>query len=446
MSAEPPSPKVRVVHALRGLLSTGFFNIVGSSVFNRIITFLSGMVLVRVLSKEDYGAYSYALTLVNYFILFNGLGTSSCVVQLCVEQKEDGRAEYVYQVANSIGILWDMVLTCAIAFVAMFVELSVEGANLALLCLAPLPLCSLLVEFQQQRLRSEFKTREYAWATNINSVVLVALSVLGAFVGSTTGLSLARSLAMVLSVIVVFFLFRTRIYLCPPKAPYVLIADIVKMSLTVCVTNAVSQALMLIGTSFVGFQLRSADLTATYSTATAIPFALAFLPSMITVYAMPFFVQHASERRWVLRSLALCTLATMAASSLVAVFCIGLADWLIPFVFGDQYKDAIPSFRILIVAFAVAAPFRTVSGNVLASHRRYVFNLLSGLVSLVTCSVVTWWALPSMGIEGAAIGYLAAMVVGSIVNVGGVLAFAGCPRHLTLSREDASDERVQRDS
>lgn len=442
MSTEPLSPKNRAAHALRGLLSTGFFNIVGSSVLNRIITFLSGMILVRVLSKEDYGAYSYALTLVNYFILFNGLGTSSCVVQLCVEQKEDDRAEYVYRIANTIGILWDIVLACVIAFVALFVKLSVEGANIALLCLAPLPLCSLLVEFQQQRLRSEFKTREYAWATNINSAVLVAFSVLGAFIGSTTGLSLARSLAMVASVIVVFFLFRTRVYLRSPKAPRALIADIVKMSLTVCVTNAVSQALILIGTSFVGSQLQSAELTATYSTATAIPFALAFLPSMITVYAMPYFVEHASDRRWVLRSLALCTLAAMVISSLVAMFCIFSADWLIPFVFGDQYIDAIPSFRILIVAFAIAAPFRTVSGNVLASHRRYVFNLFSGLVSLVTCSVVTWLTLPSMGIEGAAIGYLAAMVVGSIVSAGGVLVFAGRPRLLTLCPEDASDEEA----
>lgn len=427
----------RATHALQELISTGFFNIVGSSMLNKIITFLSGVILVRVLSKADYGAYSYALTLVNYFILFNGLGTSSCVVQLCVEQKEDSRAEYVYRAANLVGVLWDIVLTSAIIFVAVFVELSVDGANLALLCLAPLPLCSLLVEFQQQRLRSEFKTKEYAWATNINSVILVGFSILGALIGSTTGLSLARSLAMVVSAIVVYLLFHTRVYLRSFKASHALIADIVKMSLTVCVTNAVSQALMLIGTSFVGAQLQSASLTAAYSTATSIPFALSFVPSMVVVYATPYFVQHASNRRWVIRSLAACTLVVIVISLAVAVPCFALAEWLIPLVFGQQYSDAISSFKILIIAFAVAAPFRTVAGNVLACHRRYVFNLISGLACLFVCSVVTWWALPSLGIDGAAVGYLSAMVVGSVVNGVGIIVYAGRPkRHSVICDEE----------
>ena len=69
--------------------TTGFFSIVGAGTLNKIISFVTGIILVRILSKADYGAYSYALNIINFFVLLNGLGTSSCIVQLCVERGDD---------------------------------------------------------------------------------------------------------------------------------------------------------------------------------------------------------------------------------------------------------------------------------------------------------------------------------------------------------------------
>ena len=40
------------------LRETGFFNIVGAGVLNKIVSFASGVILIRVLSRGDYGAYS----------------------------------------------------------------------------------------------------------------------------------------------------------------------------------------------------------------------------------------------------------------------------------------------------------------------------------------------------------------------------------------------------
>lgn len=48
------------------LFKTGFFHIFGSSVINKIVTFASGIILVRILSKEEYGVYTYAENLLSF--------------------------------------------------------------------------------------------------------------------------------------------------------------------------------------------------------------------------------------------------------------------------------------------------------------------------------------------------------------------------------------------
>ena len=426
---------------VRGLVSrlqkTGFFSIVASGMLNKIIAFLSGIILVRVLSKEDYGAYSYALNIVNYFLLINGLGAPNCVVQFCVEQKNDERAERMYSLASSIGVIWDILLTILIVLVATFVPMPVQGSNELLMLFAFLPLFMFAVEMQQQRLRSRFQNSEYARATNINSVLVVLLSVLGALFASSVGLTLGRTLAMLVTAIVVYHIYNIKVYCRPIHEPLPLVIDMLKMSLTACSAAAVSQMLILSGTTLIGLVLSDEAAVATYSTASAIPFALAFLPTMITTYATPYFVQHSHERSWILRIWGLCTIGTIVLCLIVGVTCIALAPWLIPTVFGSQYSDCTPSFVVLMIGFIIGQPFRGVAMAVLGSHRKYGFNLMINIISLLVCVVSTIVLLPYLGIVASAIGYVFSMIAGSLISVIGVLLFAG---HPNLSVKINSDD------
>lgn len=412
----------------RKLGETGFLNIVGAGVLNKIVTFASSVILVRVISKGDYGTYSYALNIINYFILFNGFGTSACVVQLCVERGEaGGRAEFAYRTASSMGMIWDVVLTIAIVVAAIFLPFPVEGANILLLFLAPFPILSLAMDLQLQRLRSRFMNKEYALATNINSFSIAAFSVGGAVIGSSAGLSVGRSVAMAASSLVARLVYKVKVWVRPPKVGFAMVLDILKMAVAVCLTNATSQLIILVGTTLVGALTGDQVAVASYAAATTIPFALMFLPSMVMTYAAPYFIRHAGDRAWVLKKWGLCTVGVGVVVSVVAVACIVGSGWVVPFVFGEQYASSIPSFQILMVAFAVGSTFRTVSGNVLASHRRYGFNFVSNTVSLALALVATYVLVPSMGIAGAAVGYVASMIVGSVFNVVVVIVYAGKP-------------------
>lgn len=412
----------------RKLGETGFLDIVGAGILNKIVSFASGVILVRVLSKGDYGAYSYALNIINYFILFNGLGASACIVQLCVERGEaDGKAELAYRAASAIGMTWDIALTFAIVAAAVFLPLPVEGANILLFLLAPFPIFSLVMDLQLQRLRSQFMNREYALSTNANTVSLAMLSVGGAVLGSSAGLSIGRSFAITASSLIVKLTYKVRVYAKLPKIKRAMALDILKMSVTVCLTNAVSQLVILVGTTLVGSLTGDQEAVASYAAATTIPFALLFLPSMVMTYAAPYFIRHSDDRVWVLRRWGECTIGVGAVALILATACVAGADRIIPFVFGEQYSSSIPSFQILMVAFIIGSTFRTVSGNILAAHRRYGLNFVSSVVSLAIALGTTVALVPLMGIVGAAYGYAVSMVAGSVLNICGVFIVSGNP-------------------
>lgn len=420
---------------VRRLKRTGFFNIVVSGMLNRVIQFLSGVILVRLLSTTEYGAYSYALNIVNYFVLINGLGMSSSIVQFCVEQSSEDGAERMYRTASSIGMIWDLILVAVIVFIALFVHLPVEGSNALLLLLAPFPLFSFAVEAQQQRLRSQFRNSQYALATNFNTILLVVLSVAGAVIGSSAGLSIGRTLSMLITTIVVVFAFNIRVYIGRICERREVILDMLKFSITACSASAIFQVVMISGTTIIGNLLGDEEAVAIYTSASTIPFALAFLPQMIVIYASPHFVRHAHDRKWVIYHWGLCTAGAFAICLAIGLAFIACASWFIPLVFGPQYVQSVPSFIVLMIGFMFGQSIRVVSISVLGSHRKIGFNLVSALIMLVVNVVCSIALMPRIGVVAAAVGCTAAMIVGAVLTSAGVLIYAGHPNNAILEAE-----------
>ena len=128
----------RISNLVNSLLKGGFFDIVGAGTLNKAIATIMSIVLVRVLSKYDYGVYSYAFNIASFFIIFNGLGATSAALQLCCEAYQDKDRErrlyaYAYRVSLAVGVLYLFV----VLGVAIFVPHSgLRFHSRALLCLS----------------------------------------------------------------------------------------------------------------------------------------------------------------------------------------------------------------------------------------------------------------------------------------------------------------------
>ena len=100
----------RLSDGLRRLFRAGLFDIFGADALNKVLTFVSGMIVVRLIPQEVYGVYSYAYNILNIILLFNGLGASSAILQLTSERTFADRKRDIEIAGMRMGFAFDLLL------------------------------------------------------------------------------------------------------------------------------------------------------------------------------------------------------------------------------------------------------------------------------------------------------------------------------------------------
>lgn len=403
---------------IKKLFDTGFFHIVGSSVLNRIIQMFVGIVLVRILSKEAYGMYAYAYNIFSFFLIFNGFGAISAMVQICSEQSGDERKMYtLFFFGYRFGALFNVAMGALIVLVALVVPLSLAGGNHILLLYALFPLGQLLCEVKTTQFRVTFKNKEYAYLTNTQTILFSIGSLVGAYVHGPEGLAIGSTVGLYAN-----YLLACRLYPLDRSYAHERIEqsekrDFLGIAGISAFNNGISQALTLVGTFLVGALLASDVLVASYKVTTTIPFALLFIPNIVVTYIFPHFTKNHDNKSWTIRNYMRVTLCLASSMLAITLFCCVLAEPITLVLFGDQYLDSVPAFRIMMLGFFAAAAFVVPTGNLLITQRKLLYNTFVGIVSIVANIALSFALIPTQGTIGAALAYSLTMCVRAVLNV-----------------------------
>ena len=161
--------------------------------------------------------------------------------------------------------------------------------------------------------------------------------------------------------------------------------------------------------------LKDGAQVASYKIASTIPSALYFLTSTIVTYIYPYFAEHKDDIVWT-KYRAKQTL--LGCSMLFGTICCGLfivANPIITIVFGNQYADAVPVFKILVIAFFFQSTFRGIFGNLLVTQRKIKFNLIESILTGIANIIGDYVLIQKYGAVGVAISTLIVMVFSGIL-------------------------------
>lgn len=403
---------------LDGLKNTGFFHIFGASTVNKLLGVVLSFVLVRILPQAEYGVYAYALNIANYFLILNGLGVVSAILQICSEEHKDKIK------ANSFfayGYKWGAIVDCLIAggmlLVSIFVPLAIPESNkiLSLLCLYPLSV--LLFTIKITRLRVQLNNRDYAISTVTQTVLMVIFSLVGVLTFQAVGLVVGQTASYFIAYLIVCVKFPSKGISCQPLNEQEK-TNFWKISIISAVTEGLSQALSLIGTFLTGLLLASDTLVAIYQASTMIPFGLLFIPSAIVTYIYPYFARNKDNANWTranYKKLTAYTFVGMAAITLV--ICL-FAEPIVLFFFGESYREAIPILRILMIAFLIASTFRQIPGNLLVTQWKLKTNTVIALISIIVNVLSSLLLIPNFEVYGAAWSYVLTIGFNSVLSTG----------------------------
>ena len=407
---------------LAGKLSrTGFFSVFFSSVLCKVLTFFGGMVVVRVLSKGDYGSYTYVTNCYAMLMLLGDLGCSDASMQFCNECCGDPKkfdAWFVYGFQK--GILFSAMTSILLLLAPLFYPFkSAEAAGLTRL-LFLMPILKSVNSFLLVNLRIRLENSRYA-AVNVFQTIVHYLVILpmSYWIG-VTGAVLSNYVIELL--VFGFSLTISRKLLGHPRQGRDLEKrekrNFLKLAVGTQLNNGTAHTLMLLDVFLIGLIVGEDEVISSYKVATIIPSALAFIPSSIMVYVIPYFARNNRDKVWVKRSYFKLTLGCAAGNLAITLGGILTAAWIVPWIFGRQYEDAVPCFIVLMAGYFFSATFQTPSQNIIYTQRKVRVNLIITVLSGIANCFLDVFLILRYGSSGAAWGPTLVHVIKSALCFG----------------------------
>lgn len=403
---------------LKKAFERGFSYIFLSSILNKIFVLFSNIMLARLLPQEEYGYFSYAYNIISVVIIFSSLGMDLALLQFCCEDRKEEEKRGLEKYVMIAGMITNIVCAIILLVISYLATLSVPAARPVLMSLSlilPLPF---LLNYCTVLLRVRFENKKYSLLTNIFSLSYLIFLLICVIPFGLKGAVVSRYLGYVIPVIAGFlYLKKIMPDIWHSKFPRrSLIRSLMLYGGTITVTNAVSQLLYYIDIYIVGLVTADGITIACYKTATIIPNALAALPVVVVTFIYPYFARNKDNYQWIARNTKRIQMMLLPICVIIAVIMYLFAPQIITVLFGKKYIASLIPFRILLGSFVVSAPFRVITGNIIAMVGKVRVNLYIGLISCSLNVILDFFLIKIWGSAGAAVATTLIVVLSAILS------------------------------
>ena len=388
---------------LQGLLRGGFFHIFIGNTLVKMIGFISSIVIVRLVDKNDYAYLAYADNLYTYVMSFAGLGMTSAILKYCAtaRSKEEDKAYFVF--AMKYGTAFEGLLSIAVVMYVSFTAIPFPDAKGIVYALSLYPMITNLLNTIMSYLRAHGENVKYSQSALIQtSVAFVGSAVLVLKFG-VMGIALARYLAVTCAILWVTKVIQRK---CSnvekEKLDKKEIKAFMSMSVALMVSNLFSMIMPINEQTLVNELLQSEVISANYKVATLIPSQMSFITQSIIIYYFTILAQKENNKEvWKLSK----QVGILSAGIIFLVTIAGviLTPWIITFVYGEKYSDASVLSIVFWIVNALNAAIRMVPMNFLPAIGIAKFNAGMAIGSCIVHFGIAYFAISTWGIWGAGI-------------------------------------------
>lgn len=404
-------------NGIRNLYQKGFFHILTSNILNKIMTFCSGIFIVRFLTKNDFGIYSYVQNLLSFFLLLNGFGINGGFIQYGSKgnkRVKEGLSIYCLK----YGIFINIFLSIIIIMYSYLGNFKIEEARKIFRLMALLPNFIFLIELLQIDLRVSLKNKEMSFLLNINTFFNLIGMVFGAKLNGIYGMILGKYIGNIMTLVLYSKSYYKILLRDDKQIDSKLKKGIKTFSKINMLNNGISQFLYLMDIFFIGLILEDKNVIASYKTATLIPFALNFIPLSVVTYLYPYLVKKSKDilelEKYVQNLLKYLGILNF----LIVIFGVILSKYIILYIFGKEYMDSIIYFKLLMVGYFFIGTFRIPFINILTAVGKLRYNLIVTILSGILNIVLNIILIKKYGSMGAVLTTLSVFIFSSIISGG----------------------------
>lgn len=405
---------------IKKLYQTGFFHIFSTNIINKILLFCNGIFIVKVLSKESFGIYSYSQNLLSLFLLFSGLGINNGLLQFASGSDEIER-EDIFRFTLKLGVMINIVLIGIIILYCKVGNFKIEEGRKILFYMAGFPIFTIIVDSFFTYWRAELKNKEMSILSTINTISTVIFIIIGGYLYDLQGVILGKYIGFIIVVVVIIkytTLEKIESYLLKTKLTFKLKKEIVKYSLAAQINNSIISFVHMIDIFSIGLLIGDKYILASYKVANIIPFGLEFIPHSIMIYIYPYFVKNNKKKEWIKKNYKKVMLILLIMNFFIVGFALIFGKLIIFNIFGQEYIDSIKIFQVLCIGYFFTGTFRVLGANILFTLGKPKFNIYSSVIACISNIILNYLLIKIYGSIGAAYATVIVFIIWSIfVNI-----------------------------
>jgi len=379
---------------------------------DKILKIISGLFigvwLARYLGPEQFGTYNYVQSFFGLVAAFASLGLDRIIVKALVDK------EFERSTVLGTAFLLRFAAASVVFFLLLISPYFTNNTSTENHFIIVLAACSLfgtiyVVDFHFQSLvLSRFSVIASIIVLSISSVLKITMIITGQPLSYFVYLLLYDAIAM--AILLTVFYIQHSGSLFKWNFNYELMLSMLKQGWPLLLTNALVLFQMKIDQVMLRNML-NVEAVGQYAAAVKISEASYFLPMIIVSSLWPAIItsKQLGEKIYLARIQKLYDLMSVMALSIALVLSVS-AEFLVVFLFGDSYKEAIIILQIHVWA-AVFTYLGIVSGAYLVNEKMTRKNFYRALLGLLTNITLNYILIPMYGGQGAAIATFGSFMV-----------------------------------
>lgn len=400
-------------------LKKGIVYIFSGSVLIKFISFFSSIVLIRLITKEDYGILASIENLYGYLHLIMGFGLGNAFLRFIVlsntMQQKLGWYKYLVNAGTKNNIVILVLLFLVSNFFLKNTTTYVNSNYIMIFCLA-LPF-QYLAEANTLTYRSLQLYRTYGSATVLIVFIVVGIRLIFVYFFGLFGAVVSFTLAyLIISIILIRYTLvkvfkgieQEKIFdkqKCIAK----------KYSFHFMITNGIWTLFLLNDIFFLNFFLKDASLVAEYKVASVLPANLSIISQSVAIFITPFFISNENNKGWIKEKFLYLVLLLFISIGIICLLLNIFSVPIIAFLFGENYHNVSKYMELLLVVGFVNSVFRGPMANILSAVGKVKYNLYVSLMGLLLQIVFDIILIPIFGIWGVIFSNLTAYLMMTIV-------------------------------
>ena len=407
---------------IKKLTRAGFFAIVFSNILVKVTAFCGGMLLVRVLSKYDYGVYSSVNNTLNMLTLLGDMGVGMAMMQLA---QENYKKLDKYKAYCSYGLFYSIIFSLIpavfILVSPLFYPYTIDMVENLTVALFGFPILYNLNNYLKTNLRIHLENKKYATINFLETLFNYIFLLLLTFFWGIKGAIVANYCYLVCICCLNGKFNRKILYL---KQSYRRVLtrgerkQFFKLAIPSQLNSLIGQAMVLMDVFFIGIFLIDPEVIASYKVAATIPLACAFIPQCIMIFAVPYFARNNKNKEWVLSNTKKITCLSIVVCASICILGVATSSWLIPFLYGNQYKDSIIYYVILLIGFAFNGGIYIPLINIIYTQRKVKISLIITIICGIANVLLDIIGIKLWGAIGAAMATTIVQIIGALLTAG----------------------------